>query len=59
MEFFSEGLKNEFKTARVHELSVFEPLKVYCMFTQISMQNKMKVKNIYQKPLKLEMDPSK
>ena len=27
---FSEGLKNEFKTAMVNEPSVFEPLKFYC-----------------------------
>ena len=30
MEFFSEGLKNEFKIAVVNEPSVFEPLKFYC-----------------------------
>ena len=29
--FFSKGLKNEFKTAVVNELSVFEPLKFYCI----------------------------
>ena len=31
MEFFSKGLKNEFKTALVNEPSVFEPLKFYCI----------------------------
>ena len=29
---FSKGPKNEFKTAVVNEPSVFEPLKVYCIF---------------------------
>ena len=29
--FFSKGLKNEFDTAVVNELSVFEPLKFYCI----------------------------
>ena len=33
MDFFSKGLKNEFETAVVNELSVFEPLKVYCIWT--------------------------
>ena len=28
---FSKGLKNEFETTMVNELSVFEPLKFYCM----------------------------
>ena len=28
-----KGLKNEFETAVVNELSVFEPLKVYCIST--------------------------
>ena len=28
---FSKGLKNEFETAVVYELSVFEPLKLYCI----------------------------
>ena len=28
---FSKGLKNEFETAVVNELSVFEPLKFYCI----------------------------
>ena len=28
--FFSKGLKNEFETAVVNELSVFEPQKFYC-----------------------------
>ena len=31
MEFFSKGLKNEFKTALVNEPIVFEPLKFYCI----------------------------
>ena len=30
MGFFSKGLKNEFETAVVNELSVFQPLKFYC-----------------------------
>ena len=30
MGFCSKGLKNEFETAEVNELSVFEPLKFYC-----------------------------
>ena len=30
----SKGLKNEFETAMVHEPSVFEPLKVYCILSQ-------------------------
>ena len=29
---FSKRLKNEFETAVVNEPSVFEPLKVYCMY---------------------------
>ena len=32
MRFFPKGLKNEFETAVVNEPSVFEPLKVYCIF---------------------------
>ena len=32
---FSTGLKNEFEIAMVNELSVFEPLKIYCMFIVI------------------------
>ena len=28
---FSKGLENEFETAVVNELSVFVPLKFYCM----------------------------
>ena len=28
---FSKGLKNEFERAVVNELSVFEPLKFYCI----------------------------
>ena len=30
MGFFSNGLKNEFKTAMVNKPSVFQPLKFYC-----------------------------
>ena len=30
--FFSKGLKNEFETAVVNEPSVFEPLKLYCIY---------------------------
>ena len=30
MRFCSKGLKNEFETVVVNELSVFEPLKFYC-----------------------------
>ena len=33
--FFAKGLKNEFETAVVNELSVFEPLKVYCISTEV------------------------
>ena len=29
---FSEGLKNEFETAKLNESLVFEPLKVYCNY---------------------------
>ena len=29
--FFSKGLKKEFEISVVNELSVFEPLKVYCI----------------------------
>ena len=29
--FCSKGLKNEFEAAVVHEPSVFEPLKFYCI----------------------------
>ena len=32
MGFFSNGLKNEFEIAVVNEPSVFEPLKVYCIY---------------------------
>ena len=32
MGFFSRGLKNEFETAVVNEPSVFEPLKLCCLF---------------------------
>ena len=32
MGFFSKGLKNEFETTVVNELSVFELLKVYCTY---------------------------
>ena len=31
MGFCAKGLKNEFETAVVHEPSVFEPLKFYCI----------------------------
>ena len=31
MGFCSKGLKNEFETAVVNELSMFEPLKFYCI----------------------------
>ena len=31
MDLFSKALKNEFETAVVNELSVFEPLKFYCI----------------------------
>ena len=31
MGVVSKGLKNEFKTAKVNEPSVFEPLKFYCI----------------------------
>ena len=34
---FSNGLKNEFETAMVNESSVFEPLKVYCMYRDTDM----------------------
>ena len=30
MQYFSKGLRNEFETAVVNELSVFEPLKLDC-----------------------------
>ena len=30
MGFFSKGFNNKFETAVVNELSVIEPLKVYC-----------------------------
>ena len=30
-EFFQGTVKNEFETAVVNELSVFEPLKFYCI----------------------------
>ena len=33
MGFFHKGLDNEFETAVVNELSMFEPLKVYCYCT--------------------------
>ena len=35
MGFCSKGLKNEFETAVVNELSVFEPLKFYCLYLPI------------------------
>ena len=31
MGFFPKGLKNEFETAVINELSVFEPFKLYCI----------------------------
>ena len=31
MGFFSKGPKNEFETAMVNKLSVFEPLKFHCI----------------------------
>ena len=31
MGLFSKGLKNEFEIAVVNELSVFDPLKFYCI----------------------------
>ena len=34
---FSKGGKNEFETATVNKLSVFEPLKVYCNFYYFSL----------------------
>ena len=33
--FFFKGLKNEFETAAVNELSVFEPPKFYCNYAEI------------------------
>ena len=36
MVFFSKGPKNEFETAVVNEPSVFEPLKVYCIYSYSS-----------------------
>ena len=33
---FSKGLKNEFETAVVNELSVFEPLKFSCTLIQMA-----------------------
>ena len=30
--FLSKGPKNEFETAVVNEPSVFEPLKIYCIY---------------------------
>ena len=36
MRFFSKGPKNEFETAVVKEPSVFEPLKLYCMYHTFS-----------------------
>ena len=32
--FFRGALKNDFETAVVNEPSVFEPLKVYCMYVR-------------------------
>ena len=34
---FSDGLKNAFERAVVDEQSVFEPLKFYCMFTEVTL----------------------
>ena len=39
MGLFSYGLKNEFETVVVNELSVFEPLKFYCT-TLVSCRSK-------------------
>ena len=41
--FFSKGLKNEFETAVVNELSYFEPLKFYC----ITMSKLMSLKSTF------------
>ena len=42
MGFFSEGLKNEFETARVNEPSEFEPLKFYCtLYTNFYKDNSL------------------
>ena len=38
---FFKGLKNEFETAMVNELSVFEPLKSYCMYITIAVSLKL------------------
>ena len=38
MGFFSKGLQNEFETAVVHEPSVFEPLKVYCVTWEMKLK---------------------
>ena len=35
-DFFSKGLKNEFETAVINELSVFEPLKFYSIFHRVN-----------------------
>ena len=35
MGFCSLGLKNELETAVVNEQSVFEPLRVYCIFKEV------------------------
>ena len=35
MRFCSKGLKKEFETAAVNEPSVFEPLKFYCIWTDL------------------------
>ena len=40
---FSKGLKNEFETAVVNEPSVFEPLKIYCIWNFLSTLNRMTV----------------
>ena len=36
----SKGLENEFETTVVNESSVFEPLKLYCMFQSKHLINK-------------------
>ena len=33
--FFAKGFKNEFETAMVKKLSVFEPLKFYCKYISL------------------------
>ena len=38
MDFFFQGTPNKFKTARVNKPSGFEPLKFYCMKTDLPVQ---------------------